>query len=127
MSEIKSRLAIFLENQGIAKEKFYTEIGMTSANFRGDAKKSPLNSDAIENILSKLPQINPSWLITGEGKMLAEKDAINQTKNDMTQEKFFDALERRDKQFDELLEQNSRLISVIENMTGTTIKQSHVG
>lgn len=44
----------------------------------------------------------------------------------MTQ-KFFDELEQRNNQFNELLEQNSRLISVIENMTGTSSKQSHVG
>lgn len=69
--------------------------------------------------------------------MLAGNDETNQNKNNMTQ-KFFDALERRDRQFDELLqqnrkhfgellEQNRHLISVIENMTGTTFKQSNVG
>ena len=99
---------------------------MTSANFRGNAKKTPLNSEAIANILSELPHINASWLITGEGEMLAVKDEPNQIKNDMTQ-KFFEELEQRNKQFNELLEQNSRLISVIENMTGTSFKQSHVG
>lgn len=58
--------------------------------------------------------------------MLTGKDNTNQIKNDMTQ-KFFDELEQRNNQFNELLEQNSRLISVIENMTGTSSKQSHVG
>lgn len=65
-------------------------------------------------------------LITGDGEMLTGKDNTNQIKNDMTQ-KFFDELEQRNNQFNELLEQNSRLISVIENMTGTSSKQSHVG
>ena len=58
--------------------------------------------------------------------MLTGKDNTNQIKSDMTQ-KFFDELEQRNNQFNELLEQNSRLISVIENMTGTSSKQSHVG
>ena len=66
---------------------------MTSANFRGNAKKTPLNSTAIENILSEIPDLNTEWLLTGKGEMLkndtktahnplstAEKDAKSTTK-----------------------------------------------
>lgn len=81
----------------------------------------------IDLIYSKCDGISAYWLITGKGKMLAQNDSTNPTKNDMTQENFFDALKRRDRQFDELLEQNSRLISVIENMTGTAFKQTKAG
>lgn len=66
---IKERIIQVIENKGIAKEKFYDKIGMTSANFRGKAKESPLNSNAIENILSEIPDINVNWLITGKGEM----------------------------------------------------------
>ncbi len=59
-----------LEFKGIPKETFYSKIGMTSASFRGNARKTPLNSTAIENILSEVPDINLRWLITGEGEML---------------------------------------------------------
>lgn len=69
MSEIKERLIRILEHKGIPKGNFYKKIRMTSANFRGNAKKSPLNSNAIENILSELPQINAHWLLTGKGEM----------------------------------------------------------
>ena len=67
---IKDRIIKLIEYKGIAKENFYAEIGMTSANFRGKAKESPLNSNAIENILSKIPDVNPEWLLTGKGEML---------------------------------------------------------
>jgi phage repressor protein C with HTH and peptisase S24 domain len=69
---IKERISQILEYKGIAKEKFYSEIGMTSANFRGKARETPINSTAIENILSAIPDINISWLITGNGSMLRE-------------------------------------------------------
>lgn len=78
---IKERLIQVLEYKKIAKEVFYTEIGMTSASFRGNAKKTPLNSNAIENVLSKIPDLNPTWLLTGKGEMLnnSSSEGINQT------------------------------------------------
>ena len=47
---IKERVVQVAEKQGIGKEKFFASIGMTSANFRGKAKQTPLNSNAIVNI-----------------------------------------------------------------------------
>lgn len=78
---IKERIIQLLEFKGIAKEKFYTEIGVTSANFRGNAKKTPLNSTAIVNILSVIPDLNLDWLLTGNGSMLKsqEKSSLNQS------------------------------------------------
>ena len=67
---IKERVMYILEYKGIAKENFFTEIGMTSANFRGSAKHTPLNSTAIANIFTAIPDINLTWLITGKGEML---------------------------------------------------------
>lgn len=71
---IKERIIEVLDFKGFPKEKFYAKIGMTSANFRGKAKLTPINSNAIENILSEIPEINLNWLITGEGKMLTENN-----------------------------------------------------
>lgn len=78
---IKERVIQLLENKGIAKEKFYKKIGVTSANFRGNAKNTPLNSTAIENILSEIPDLNVEWLLTGKGSMLKEdiKSNISQS------------------------------------------------
>lgn len=67
---IKDRIIQILNKKGIAKEKFCTEIGMTSASFRGEARKTPLNSTAVENILSALPDVSAEWLLTGRGEML---------------------------------------------------------
>lgn len=67
---IKDRIVQALEIKGIAKEIFYVKIGVTSANFRGNARKTPLNSNAIENILSEIPDLSPDWLISGKGPML---------------------------------------------------------
>ena len=66
---IKERIIQFIDLKGVKKEHFYNKIGMTSANFRGKAKETPINSTAIENILSEFPDLNLDWLITGKGEM----------------------------------------------------------
>lgn len=110
MSKIKGRIIEFIEKEGIPKESFYKKIGMTSASFRGSAKNTPLNSDAIENILSELPQINIHWLLTGEGLMLIEntnsptpppQEPINQNQNDMSIE-LVKMIDRKDREIGEL-------------------------
>lgn len=70
---IKERIIQVIENKRIAKESFYTKIGMTSASFRGKAKNTPLNSDAIKNILHEIPELDANWLITGKGEMFKQQ------------------------------------------------------
>ncbi len=70
---IKQRIIQILESQGIRKEEFYKKINMTSASFRGNAKKTPLNSNAIENILTIFPSVNATWLLTGKGEMFNDQ------------------------------------------------------
>jgi hypothetical protein len=67
---IKERIIRLIEYKEIPKEEFYVKIGMTSASFRGSAKSTPLNSNAIGNILSAIPDVNSEWLLTGKGDML---------------------------------------------------------
>lgn len=70
-------------------------------------------------IISVFPEINRSWLLSGEGEML--KGAVTpqqpetNPKNDMTIEEFIKELERRDKQIEELLSQNSKLLQILSN------------
>lgn len=70
MSNIKERILQIPENKGVSKESFFENIGMTYGNFKGEAKKTPINSDAIANILSKHPDISLEWLVLGIGPML---------------------------------------------------------
>lgn len=67
---IKKRVMYLLEYKKIPKENFFKEVGISSANFRGEQAKRPLNSKAIESIVSKFPDLNCEWLITGKGEML---------------------------------------------------------
>lgn len=71
-TSIKDRVVQIAEGQGISKESFFKSIGMTSASFRGKAKKTPLNSNAIVNIITKYPEVDLYWLLNGSTKVSPE-------------------------------------------------------
>ncbi len=75
LTSIKERVLQIPEYKGIAKEDFFNSIDMTYGNFKGANKKRPLNSDALENILTKYPDVNSNWLLTGKGSMLKEESS----------------------------------------------------
>lgn len=68
-TNIKDRVIQVSERQNISKEAFFKSIGMTSASFRGKAKETPLNSNAIVNIITKYPDTDLYWLLSGTTKV----------------------------------------------------------
>jgi hypothetical protein len=81
ISTIKERILFLLEYKGIVKSRFFQQIGMTYGNFTGESKKTPLNSDAIGNILLEIPDVSVEWLITGKGEMLKNNQQIGDISN----------------------------------------------
>lgn len=80
---IKKRILQILDKKQVTKEKFFKEIGITSANFRGKALETPLNSNTIENIFAVFPDISAEWLLTGKGEMLKDNNHSDKQKEDI--------------------------------------------
>jgi phage repressor protein C with HTH and peptisase S24 domain len=76
MSNIKERILTIPEKKGISKEYFFSQIGMTYGNFKGKSKNTPINSNAIVDILSIYPDISIDWLVTGSGSMIKSLDPV---------------------------------------------------
>ena len=74
-SNIKERVLYISENKGITREKFFDDLGITYGNFKGKAKEKALSSDVLAKIITKYPDINPEWLLTGKGDMLKDEGA----------------------------------------------------
>lgn len=68
--QIKSRLLLFLENQGITKTDFSKKTGISYSNIKGSAQKSELGGEQISKILEVFSELNPEWLLLGIGEML---------------------------------------------------------
>lgn len=69
ISNIKDRVLQIAKNKSISYEKFFGDLGVSYANFKGRQKESALGSNVLEKIISKYPEISPVWLLTGKGPM----------------------------------------------------------
>lgn len=67
ISNQKERILHFLDYKGISKSKFYRETGISNGVLD---KKSGLSMETIEKFYSRYPEINPEWLLTGQGDMI---------------------------------------------------------
>ena len=112
---IKERVMQLLEYKHIAKENFFIQIGMTSANFRGNAKYTPLNSTAIANIFSIVPDVSLEWLITGEGAMIKSKQ--NTADNSV----LLDVIREKDTRIEQLVRANERMSIELDLLKKNTV------
>ena len=68
---ILERIKAYMDFKGIKVAPFEKSIGMSNASFGKSLKtKGSIGTDKLENILSVYSDINPVWLLTGEGNML---------------------------------------------------------
>lgn len=71
ITNIKERILHYVDYKGITRENFFDGlVEITYGSFKGVSKKSALNSNAIAEIVTKYPDLNLTWLITGKGEML---------------------------------------------------------
>lgn len=81
LAPIKARIIQFIDNHGIDRESFFEKIGVASSNFRGVGRYSEIGGDKIVKILTHFKELNPAWLVMGEGKMLRDvehNDYVNE-------------------------------------------------
>lgn len=68
---ILERLKQFIDAKGVSVAAFERSVGMSNASFGKSLKNSgAIGTDKLENILNVYNEINPEWLLTGEGPML---------------------------------------------------------
>ncbi len=92
-SNIKERILHIAKIKGITQLKLCEIIDMKHGSFKGEARKTPLNSNAIAILFSVFPDMNLDWLFSGLGEPLKEKYPkmiIEDEKNSFLLEKIMD-------------------------------------
>lgn len=69
------RIKIYLDSKGISVREFEQKAGMSNGSFASQVKNNKtIGVDKLENILRVFPELNPDWVLTGNGQMLKTKD-----------------------------------------------------
>lgn len=71
---LKERILQFIEYKGISKNKFYIETGISNGTLD---KKSGLSMESVEKFYSTYKEVNPEWILTGNGEMLKSNIKTN--------------------------------------------------
>ncbi len=68
---MKERLLEFIDHTGLTVNAFEKKAGLSQGyvkNFKGD-----MGSKKMEDLLKSFPELNRTWLLTGEGEMLVDE------------------------------------------------------
>lgn len=77
MSKIVGRIKEYMDYKKISIAAFEKSIGLSNASFNKTLKTGgAIGTDKLEKTLSIYPDINPEWLLTGEGEMLKSSSEV---------------------------------------------------
>lgn len=77
LAPIKGRILQYVEFKGFEKIKFFTSLGASASNFRGNGLKSEVGGDVIAKILAQDSDLSSEWLLLGNGDMLKSSFSKN--------------------------------------------------
>ena len=104
---ILARISYFIEFKGVSFRQFELSIGASNGLISGSLKKSTdIGSKWLSKIIEAYPDINPAWLLTGEGNMLRTDEPTTLVIEPPKHPNLTDALallKAKDEQIDRLL------------------------
>lgn len=126
---VKERLMQFIDKKKISKNKFEKLAGL-STGYLNQLRHSP-SADKVKSILVAFPELNQTWLLTGEGEMLVGDNKPVNVINGVTQgdnseinqgcspcEDTDDICSDLRAEIQFLREQNRKLLAMVERLMG---------
>ena len=117
----QNKINLILDHVGIKAPTFAKHIGVKYQRILDiqNGKVKNISAEVASRIIDAYPQFNIEWLLTGEGEMLnSETKEPNSNEEDMQMKELIAAFRENRVMLAEALDQNSRLIGVIERMQG---------
>ena len=74
---VKSRLLDFVSYTQLSRRKFQERIGVSNSYIQNISES--IGADVMNRISIQFPELNTSWLLTGEGSMLKNTSASSNT------------------------------------------------
>lgn len=117
----QNKINLILDHVGIKAPTFAKHIGVKYQRILDiqNGKVKNISAEVASRIIDAYPQFNIEWLLTGEGEMLnSETKEPNSNEEDLQMKELIAAFRENREMLAEALDQNSRLIGVIERMQG---------
>jgi len=124
--KIKERLIEFLKYLGIGQDKFAKSVGL-SRGYVNNIRDN-ITMKTVDKILKAYPELNKSWLLTGEGEMLNENQSKNlQLKSDKKDKENQILIEQFEHNFNEIItiEKTNMEISKMNAESFKKVAESH--
>lgn len=109
---IKDRLKAFIKSLGIGQGAFEKAVGFSNG-YVNNIRKS-IQPEKLQSIVRVYPQLNPGWLMTGEGEMLREEPG-----NSVDSSRDISLLKNLLQANEELLQANEELLQAKEELLQT--------
>lgn len=118
MSNSIQRLNQFIHKKAMSIAAFEKKIGMSNNSFGKQLKNNgAIGSDKLENILIMFPELNPDWLLTGNGNMIKGTAQLDEAGGNLTEEQ---KLKRSNDRLEEMLyinmQNNRKLLDRINQL-----------
>lgn len=110
-NSVKERLKAFVNYLNISEREFCRSVGVGSA-YIASIKRS-IKADKLEAITKQYPELNPTWLIRGEGSMLLTDSAEKEPERELTPSEILAKL------LEHATTEKARLLSIVEGMQQT--------
>ncbi|UZO79737.1 hypothetical protein NBT05_12340 [Aquimarina sp. ERC-38] len=87
MGKIVQRLKKYVDHLKISTRQIETSIGVSNGTLaKPFLNGKAITTDTLEKFVAKFPDLNPVWLITGEGNMIINKNPNIELKETFTNE-----------------------------------------
>ncbi|WP_340074578.1 hypothetical protein [Leptobacterium sp. I13] len=77
--KIVDRIKLFIDHRNISMRRFDESIGMSKGYMSRQIKtNASVGGDVLERIIDAYPELNPIWLLKGEGDMLYTRNMVQE-------------------------------------------------
>lgn len=112
---VKERLKQFIKHVGISEREFCRRVGVGSAYIQSIRKS--IMPDTLQQISIQFPELNPMWLMMGDGEMLLPEEKPEPKTPEAAPSEILLKL------LDDAQNEKARLLSIIESQQRTIERQ----
>jgi hypothetical protein len=121
MGKIVERIGVYAEKRKISIRRIEQEIGASNGTLaKAISKGKDVLAEWVSVFVQKYPEVNPVWLLTGEGTMLRDSDDVSAQFPDSPKENFLLRIQHLEEIVKIQQEKNQLLEDLVQQLKANT-------